>query len=72
MALDPLKTDVCCVCKFNFKKSSIGQIKTINDLLEAEAVENQLNLKVVVGQRLCDKCRRLVFFGTSKKKITRC
>lgn len=57
----------CINCHISFKKVS-GQTKTINSDLEIEAILEQLGLNVVIGQKLCDKCRRLVFFGTSKKK----
>lgn len=59
--------DQCCNClKRNLSKTP-AQIKIINLASEVEAVSEQLNIENVdIGLKLCDKCRRLVFFGTRK------
>lgn len=60
-------TDQCCNCfKRNLSKIS-AQIKIINTENEVQAVSEQLDVENVgIGYKLCDKCRRLVFFGTRK------
>lgn len=55
--------------KKNLSKTAT-QLKIINLESEVEAVLQQLNVdNVNVGSKLCDKCRRLVFFGTKKSKV---
>lgn len=56
--------DQCCKCLRKSLSKNDVRIKVINTASEVEAVRDQLNINVEIGFKLCDKCRRLVFFGS--------
>lgn len=57
--------DQCCKCFKRHLCKTVSRIKVISTEAEAQSVYEQLNIKVNIGYKLCDKCRRLVFFGTT-------
>lgn len=59
---------ICCKCIKPLRKIH-GSVKVINTLEEALTARDQLQIELSIGDSLCDKCRRLVFFGTKWKNV---
>lgn len=66
--MDSTPNNKCCNCIKSLRKIP-GRIKKIVTYEETLMVRQQLQVEAKIGDILCEKCRRLVIFGTKLYKV---